>query len=76
MCDPGKVVTVYQYHNWTVDEHVVMVEMYHDYDTFTCNTSLVSNCMGWMDVYEHLENHMNTQILHVNRGRFNLLDRL
>ncbi|GBN09511.1 hypothetical protein AVEN_6977-1 [Araneus ventricosus] len=35
-------------------------------------TSLVSNCIGWMDMYWYRDNLMNPWAQHVNRELFNL----
>ncbi|GBM35048.1 hypothetical protein AVEN_77653-1 [Araneus ventricosus] len=37
-------------------------------------TSLVSNCIGWMDMYWYGDNLMNPWTQHVNRELFNLQD--
>ncbi|GBN80467.1 hypothetical protein AVEN_114160-1 [Araneus ventricosus] len=39
-------------------------------------TSLVSNCIGRMDMYGYGENLMNPWTLHVNRRLFNLVELL
>ncbi|GBN85333.1 hypothetical protein AVEN_123962-1 [Araneus ventricosus] len=39
-------------------------------------TSLVSNCIGWMDMYWHGHNLMNPWTQHVNRELFNLVEPL
>ncbi|GBN33108.1 hypothetical protein AVEN_274796-1 [Araneus ventricosus] len=39
-------------------------------------TSLVSNCIGWMDVYWYGDNLMNPWTQHVNRELFNLVEPL
>ncbi|GBN87250.1 hypothetical protein AVEN_174600-1 [Araneus ventricosus] len=39
-------------------------------------TSLVSNCIRWMDMYWHGDNLMNPWTQHVNRELFNLVEPL
>ncbi|GBM24464.1 hypothetical protein AVEN_41109-1 [Araneus ventricosus] len=39
-------------------------------------TSLVSNCIGWMDMYWYGDNLMNPWTRHVNRELFNLVEHL
>ncbi|GBN11908.1 hypothetical protein AVEN_263874-1 [Araneus ventricosus] len=39
-------------------------------------TSLVSNCIGWMDKYWYGDNLMNPWTQHINSGLFNLVEPL
>ncbi|GBN18053.1 hypothetical protein AVEN_231871-1 [Araneus ventricosus] len=51
---------------------LAVIELLMTGNKFLGLTSLVSNCIGWMDMYWYGDNLMNLWTQHVNRELFNL----